>query len=175
MVWVTFCGREKETVSCKTYQQKPGSLQTTLKAPVSAARHQEDSCDEPLVCSDSEASQSTTSGHVHCRKKTCLSPAFLNLMTAQHMSNKIWRLVISSSRKHDCSYHQWDLEKAGSMMRTEGIRERVVRVFHYTCVLQRHTDLGEKTNQPTDQPTNQKLLGTFLLTLMIKFLFLQVL
>lgn len=136
-------------VSCKMYQQKPGSLQTTLKATVSAVGHQEDSWDEPLVSSDSVASQSTTSGHVHCRKKTCLSPAFLNLITAQHMKNKIWRLAVSSSRKHYCSYHQLDLEKAGNMMRTEGICERAVRVFHYTCPSKTCRLRGKK---PTNQP-----------------------
>jgi len=39
MVLVTFCGREKAVATCKSYQQKPGSLQTTLKVTALVAQH----------------------------------------------------------------------------------------------------------------------------------------
>lgn len=39
-VLVTFCGREKTVVTCKSYQHKLGSLQTTLKVTALVAHHQ---------------------------------------------------------------------------------------------------------------------------------------
>lgn len=95
-----------------------------------------DSCDQALVCSNSWSLTIYNSWGMSITERKLIFSllSIMNLITAQHSKNNIWRLVVSSSRKHYCSYHQ--LEQAGNMMRTEGICEKAVRVFHYTRPLE---------------------------------------